>query len=322
MTAKTDSLEIGVLLYPGHRVRRCMALTDLFTVANRVAAELGEHQLPLLRVSHWQLDAAGQLQVIHDSLPQAGHAPRAMLIPPAWLPRLRRAAGRSSPRTLRLAWPGTVLASVCIGVFLIAGSGLLDGRSACTHWNYAQALSERFPKVRVATSQPLLDDGDIVTSAGLMAWTDLGLHLIERFLGHTLARETALPGGGAGTGACAGGAVHPRLEHGDEAVLRVQHWLQGEQARVAGLADMARCAGLEPRTFCGAFAPPPACAHRVCPASAGWPRLPAAGVHPAQRRPDRLGRRLSGPRRLSQGVPAPHWHDPSDYRRRFAVGGE
>lgn len=88
MTAKTDSLEIGVLVYPGAQSAAVHGLTDLFTVANRVAAELGEHQLPLLRVSHWQLDAAGQLQVIHDSLPQAGHAPRAMLIPPAWLPRL------------------------------------------------------------------------------------------------------------------------------------------------------------------------------------------------------------------------------------------
>ncbi|MEN5238834.1 MULTISPECIES: GlxA family transcriptional regulator [Pseudomonas] len=325
MTAKTDSLEIGVLLYPGAQSAAVHGLTDLFTVANRVAAELGEHQLPLLRVSHWQLDAAGQLQVIHDSLPQAGHAPRAMLIPPslAATPSGELLAAHR-PALCDLHGQGTVLASVCIGVFLIAGSGLLDGRSACTHWNYAQALSERFPKVRVATSQPLLDDGDIVTSAGLMAWTDLGLHLIERFLGHTLARETARYLAVEPAPAPVPGALFtPRLEHGDEAVLRVQHWLQGEQARVAGLADMARCAGLEPRTFLRRF-------------------RAATGLRPTeyaqQVRVGRACRLLEFTRRsvdqIAWGV---GYQDPgafrkvfqrltgmtpSDYRRRFSVGSE
>ena len=67
MTAKTDSLEIGVLIYPGAQSAAVHGLTDLFAVANRVAAQLGAHDLPVLRVTHWQLDGAGQLQVVHDS---------------------------------------------------------------------------------------------------------------------------------------------------------------------------------------------------------------------------------------------------------------
>lgn len=271
MTAKTDSLEIGVLVYPGAQSAAVHGLTDLFTVANRVAAELGEHQLPLLRVSHWQLDAAGQLQVIHDSLPQAGHAPRAMLIPPslAATPSGELLAAHR-PALCDLHGQGTVLASVCIGVFLIAGSGLLDGRSACTHWNYAQALSERFPKVRVATSQPLLDDGDIVTSAGLMAWTDLGLHLIERFLGHTLARETARYLAVEPAPAPVPGALFTR--GWNMATRRCCGCSIG--CRVSRLASPAwptwpAVQGSNRALSCGAFVPPPACVPPSMPSKCG-----------------------------------------------------
>ncbi|MBC3457275.1 GlxA family transcriptional regulator [Pseudomonas mosselii] len=255
MTAKTDSLEIGVLIYPGAQSAAVHGLTDLFAVANRVAAQLGAHDLPVLRVTHWQLDGAGQLQVMHDSQPASGHALRALMIPPSLAATPSAEVLQAHRAALsQVHGQGTVVASVCIGVFLVAGSGLLDGRAACTHWNYAQALSDRFPKVRVQGSQPLLDDGDIVTSAGLMAWTDLGLHLIERFLGHTLARETARYLAVEPSPAPLPGALfQPRLDHGDEAVLKVQHWLQAEEARDAGLADMAGCAGLEPRTFLRRF---------------------------------------------------------------------
>jgi len=258
MTAKTDSsgiLEIGVLVYPGAQDAAVMGLTDLFAVANRVAAELGAVGLPRLRVSHWQLEGDGQLRALYDSMPQPTHDVRALVIPPS-LAAAPAQALLEQHRALLCQWhgQGTVLASVCIGVFFIAASGLLDGREASTHWNYAQALVERFPKVQVAANQPLLDDGDIMTSAGLMAWTDLGLRLLERFLGATLARETARylavePVATASPGA----RFSPRLDHGDEAVLKVQHWLQGSGAQEADLATMALCAGLEPRTFLRRF---------------------------------------------------------------------
>ncbi|WP_323114137.1 GlxA family transcriptional regulator [Pseudomonas guariconensis] len=258
MTAKTDSpgtLEIGVLVYPGAQNAAVMGLTDLFAVANRVAAELGGGELPTLRVSHWQVEGDGQMRVIHDSLAHPSHDVRALVIPPSL-------ASAPAPAVLEhhraaLCWwhgQGTVLASVCIGVFFIAASGLLDGRQASTHWNYAQALAERFPLIEVAASQPLLDDGDIMTSAGLMAWTDLGLRLLERFLGATLARETARYLAVEPLATTSPGArFSPRLDHGDEAVLKVQHWLQGSGAQEADLATMALCAGLEPRTFLRRF---------------------------------------------------------------------
>ncbi|MBF8733568.1 helix-turn-helix domain-containing protein [Pseudomonas guariconensis] len=258
MTAKTDSpniLEIGVLIYPGAQGAAVMGLTDLFAVANRVAAELGASDLPRLRVSHWQVDGDGQVRAIQDSLPQPSHEVRALVIPPS-LASAPASAVLEHHRAALSQWhgQGTVLASVCIGVFFIAASGLLDGRQASTHWNYAQALAERFPKVEVVANQPLLDDGDIMTSAGLMAWTDLGLRLLERFLGATLAREIARYLAVEPLVTTSPGArFSPRLDHGDEAVLKVQHWLQGSGAQEVDLTTMALCAGLEPRTFLRRF---------------------------------------------------------------------
>ena len=258
MTAKTDtpgSLEIGLLLYPGAQRAAVYGLTDLFHVANRVAAELGAVELPQLRVSHWQADAQGTLQRLEDSQAGAAHDMRVLIIPPS-LESAPHAELLERHRGALCLWhgQGTVLASVCIGVFFIAASGLLDGRSASTHWNYAQTLAQRYPKVRVEANQPLLDDGDIMTSAGLMAWTELGLRLVERYLGASVAWETARYMSVEPVMAPLPGALFsPRLDHGDAAVLKVQHWLQASGAQDADLAGMAACAGLEERTFLRRF---------------------------------------------------------------------
>jgi transcriptional regulator GlxA family with amidase domain len=258
MTAKTDStgsLEIGLLHYPGAQCAALHGLGDLFSVANRVAAELGAAELPRVHVSHWQVDEAGQLRLLEDSLGTTGQPLRVLIIPPSLestpaLDLLER------HRQALCQWhgQGTVLASVCIGVFFIAASGLLDGRAASTHWNYAQTLAEHYPKVHVEANQPLLDDGDIMTSAGLMAWTELGLRLLERYLGASVAWETArYMSVEPVTRPLPGALFSPRLEHGDQAVLKVQHWLQAGGAQDADLAGMAACAGLEERTFLRRF---------------------------------------------------------------------
>jgi transcriptional regulator GlxA family with amidase domain len=84
-----------------------------------------------------------------------------------------------------------------------------------------------------------------------MAWTDLGMRLIDRLLGPSIMVETSrfflVDAGGREQRHYRSFA--PRLTHGDEAILRVQHWLQAKGARAVSVADMAREAGLEGRTF-------------------------------------------------------------------------
>jgi len=156
-----------------------------------------------------------------------------------------------------VAWhaEGTLLCSVCAGAFLLAGTGLLDGRAATTHWTYAEALAARFPKLRVDVDKLVIDDGDIITAGGLLAWTDLGLKLVDRLLGPTVMLETArfLLVDPAGREQRFYSSFSPRLQHGDAAVLKVQRWLQTQEGAKASVPAMAALAGLSERTFLRRF---------------------------------------------------------------------
>jgi len=83
------------------------------------------------------------------------------------------------------------LASVCVGAFILAAAGLLEGRRATTHWMYAPELRRRYPKVLVDGDRIFTRDGRIWTSAGITAGIDLALALLEDDLGRTVARTVA-----------------------------------------------------------------------------------------------------------------------------------
>jgi transcriptional regulator GlxA family with amidase domain len=107
-----------------------------------------------------------------------------------------------------IAWIGAtaqttrhIVASVCTGAFLLAEAGLLNGRSATTHWASLARLQAAYPLVRVtgvSTGEPprpygtrYVDEGSIVTSAGISAGIDMALHLVARLAGAAVAQQTA-----------------------------------------------------------------------------------------------------------------------------------
>jgi transcriptional regulator GlxA family with amidase domain len=87
--------------------------------------------------------------------------------------------------------PGTRLASICTGVYVLAAAGLLDGRPATTHWAEAEHLQRLFPKIQVDADVLFIDDGNILTSAGVAAGIDLCLHMVRRDHGTAVANEVA-----------------------------------------------------------------------------------------------------------------------------------
>jgi transcriptional regulator GlxA family with amidase domain len=97
------------------------------------------------------------------------------------------------------------VASICTGAFLLAATGLLDGKRAVTHWSFCDRLAREFPKVNVLPNPIFLRDGSIYTSAGITAGIDLSLALVEEDHGHqaalTVARQLVMflvrPGGQA-----------------------------------------------------------------------------------------------------------------------------
>ena len=85
----------------------------------------------------------------------------------------------------------TTIAGNCTGSFFLAEAGILDGRTATTHWGFEPEFRARYPKVHLHPEQMISRDGHIYTAGGGLAWFDLGLHLIERFYGFEIAIETA-----------------------------------------------------------------------------------------------------------------------------------
>jgi transcriptional regulator GlxA family with amidase domain len=83
------------------------------------------------------------------------------------------------------------VAAHCLGVFALAATGLLDDLEVTTHWEYADQLASRFPRLRVRPEALYLDQGDIVTGAGASAGIDMCLHLIRRDHGAALANSIA-----------------------------------------------------------------------------------------------------------------------------------
>ncbi len=83
------------------------------------------------------------------------------------------------------------MGSVCVGSFLFAEAGLLDGRRATTHWKFGNELSKRYPRVRVESDPIWVKDGNIYTSAGISAGLDLALAWVEEDCGASLAQEVA-----------------------------------------------------------------------------------------------------------------------------------
>ncbi len=83
------------------------------------------------------------------------------------------------------------VAATCLGAFVLAEAGLLDGRRATTHWHRARDLQARFPKVKVEEDRIFIIDGSVWTSAGMTAGIDLALAMVEQDLGADVARAVA-----------------------------------------------------------------------------------------------------------------------------------
>jgi transcriptional regulator GlxA family with amidase domain len=174
-----------------------------------------------------------------DTIIVPGHADPTVPTPPAALEVLRRAAAG-----------GTRMASICVGAFVLAEAGLLDGLRATTHWAAAAELARRHPAVEVDPDVLYVDNGRVLTSAGAAAGLDLCLHLIRRDHGIAVAAETArvsvMPLERAGGQAQF--IVRPPLT-GDGDLAPLLRWIEDNAERPLTLADIAAHAHLSPRTL-------------------------------------------------------------------------
>lgn len=148
---------------------------------------------------------------------------------------------------------GSRVASICTGAFLLAEAGLLEDAPATTHWRAADRLARAYPGVRVRPSVLFVDNGRVLTSAGVAAGLDLCLHMVSRDHGAAVAARTArvLVVPLRREGGQAQFVSHPAPDAADGAV-RLQEtleWLHGSLHRTLTLSDIARHAGLSVRSL-------------------------------------------------------------------------
>jgi AraC family transcriptional regulator, transcriptional activator FtrA len=218
---------------------------------------------------------------------------------------------------------GARLVSICSGAFVLAATGLLDGRRAATHWRYAELLARRFPAVEVDARVLYVDAGDVLTSAGTAAGIDLCLHLVRRDHGaavaNRVARRMVVSPHRAGDQAQYVEAPVPASRQ-DDPVALVMQWALERLDRPLAVGDLARAAHLSERTLTRRFA----AATGTSPGRWLLEQRVAAGAELLERTDtpvEDVGRRVGIPSPAAfrrhfarvMGVP------PSAYRRTFAA---
>lgn len=157
---------------------------------------------------------------------------------------------------LRAAYArGARVGSICTGAFALAQAGLLDGRRATTHWGYAARLARSHPEVQVDADVLYVDEGEVVTSAGVAAGIDLCLHLVRRDLGaeaaNAIARQIVVAPHRDGGQAQFVDAPVPAADN--DGLARTRAWALDrlrEPLTVAAMAAHAQCSA---RTFARRF---------------------------------------------------------------------
>jgi transcriptional regulator GlxA family with amidase domain len=186
---------VGIFLFPEVEVLDFAGPFEVFSVASRVALRDGiasdaPFRVVTLARSTAPLRARHGLHVVPDFTLKS-HPNIDLLIVPGGVVAQPLGDEDALSWISSTAAQAEIAASVCTGAFLLAKIGLLDGLAATTHWEDIPELRSGFPSVSVVEDRPWVDQGRIVTSAGISAGIEMSLHLVARLLGKALARSTA-----------------------------------------------------------------------------------------------------------------------------------
>ncbi|KPI19760.1 transcriptional regulator with aminotransferase type sensor, AraC family [Actinobacteria bacterium OK074] len=151
--------------------------------------------------------------------------------------------------------PGTRVTAICTGGYVLAAAGYLDGRPAATHWSHAEHFQQLFPRIRVDADVLFIDDGDVLTSAGVAAGIDLCLHIVRRDHGtavaNDVARRTVVPP--HRDGGQAQFIERPVPEPQQATTTAARAWAVGRLHEPIQLRDMAEQEAMSVRTFTRRF---------------------------------------------------------------------
>ncbi len=146
---------------------------------------------------------------------------------------------------------GSHIATICSGVFVLAETGLLDGKTATTHWGFAEQFKQRYPQVELKLERLITDEGTLFCSGGYNAGIDLSLYLVEKYCGHEIALQSSksmISDIGRTTQApyC---MYQFRKDHKDDQVLTIQDWIEKNFNQNFNYDRLAHQNGMSRRTM-------------------------------------------------------------------------
>lgn len=241
--------EISVVNYPGALQSAVHGFGEMFSLANGICVEQGiDHR--------FSIEIPSVDEILGAPSPSGGHARSAVILPPSIESQVY-----SEPDRKFLDWlvgthsAGAVICSVCSGAFILAATGLLQGRAATTHWGLASRFSLMHPEIIVRTEKIVVNEGDLITAGGLMAWVDLGLELVAKFAGsgvmRLLGKMLVVDSGKREQRYYQ--CFSPRFDHGDADVLKGQHHLRANFHTPLSVAELSSFCCMNERTFLRRF---------------------------------------------------------------------
>ncbi|HVO40975.1 MAG TPA: DJ-1/PfpI family protein [Aggregatilineales bacterium] len=187
--------QVGILIFPDVEVLDFCGPFEVFSVTRLDEDRRREEPSPFaVHVIAETLDtvvATGGLRVIPSCTLET--TPRLdILVVPGGFGTYK--AAKREPLMRWIAEQGRrveTLTSVCTGAMLLGATGLLDGKRATTHWASLDRMRDSFPRVTVERALHVVEDGSVMTSAGISAGIDMALRVVARSYGDTVARNTA-----------------------------------------------------------------------------------------------------------------------------------
>jgi transcriptional regulator GlxA family with amidase domain len=186
---------VGILIFPAVEVLDFCGPYEVFSVTRldeeRRRAESSPFEVRLVAETIDPVVATGGLRVIPDATLETCPPLDVLVVPGGWGTR----AAMSNQRVLK--WIAErargieTLTSVCTGAMLLGQIGLLDGRRATTHWRSLELMRQSFPSVMVEDRLHVVEDGEVLTSAGISAGIDMALRVVARYFGEAVGRATA-----------------------------------------------------------------------------------------------------------------------------------
>jgi transcriptional regulator GlxA family with amidase domain len=186
---------VGIVLFEDIEVLDFCGPFEVFAATRLNEAKRREEPSPfeiwLVAEKNGPVVTSGGMQVIPHHTFETCPRLDILVVPGGWGTR-RELHNPAVLDWLRLRAPEVeTLTSVCTGAMLLGAAGLLDGRRATTHWRSLDWMRESFPAVTVEYNQHVVEDGRVITSAGIAAGIDLALKVVARYHGEAVARATA-----------------------------------------------------------------------------------------------------------------------------------